>query len=401
MIRIGVFSENFWPDGGGAELATYLFLKLLAVNKEFEIKVFTGTKNAARIPQIQITFADFLSAPNKLKLFWNIHRNKNLVKRLVRKYDIVYIPSHCYPIVPIAKKFNKNVVVHLHDYQPVSFSATMFAWEDKVLMNDSKRTFMREYADEGLIRAFISTVFSPMFHIVRKWVGLADNLICVSKRQEKLLLKLAPEYKCKTVVIYNPPPEIPQFPKSLSKPPVLLYSGGDSFVKGFHVFLEASQKLLRQGEKVRFILAGKYKPQYLALTERLIRKYNNAYLIVGKLGYCDLIKLHKKVWGVVFPSICEEPFPYVILESMLCGTIPIASKVGGIPEIFDGELSNDFLFDPLKVDELVKKMSTLTSMDIRKVNELGLTISKEVREKFNAKTTVERITKIFTQSICN
>ncbi|MEM1510718.1 MAG: glycosyltransferase [Thermofilaceae archaeon] len=41
--------------------------------------------------------------------------------------DVVYIPRCCYPLIPVAKRLGRRVVVHLHDYQPVSYSFIVFS----------------------------------------------------------------------------------------------------------------------------------------------------------------------------------------------------------------------------------------------------------------------------------
>ena len=45
----------------------------------------------------------------------------------MREHDVVYIPRYCYSLVPFAKRLGKKVFVHLHDYQPISYNATVFS----------------------------------------------------------------------------------------------------------------------------------------------------------------------------------------------------------------------------------------------------------------------------------
>ena len=42
--RVLVFSKLFWPEGEGAELATYLIVKLLS--RRFDVAVVSGTGSA-------------------------------------------------------------------------------------------------------------------------------------------------------------------------------------------------------------------------------------------------------------------------------------------------------------------------------------------------------------------
>ena len=43
--------------------------------------------------------------------------------------------------------------------------------------------------------------------------------------------------------------------------------------------------------------------------------------------------IHFITYALLFTSIWEGPLPYVVMESMLARTLPISSKVGGVPEI--------------------------------------------------------------------
>jgi glycosyltransferase involved in cell wall biosynthesis len=74
---------------------------------------------------------------------------------------------------------------------------------------------------------------------------------------------------------------------------------------------------------------------------------------LNRLPHEKYLKLHENAWGLLFPSICEEPLPYAIVESSLLSTIPIASKVGGIPEIVEGTVAERFLFEPGNVKNLL------------------------------------------------
>jgi len=68
--------------------------------------------------------------------------------------------------------------------------------------------------------------------------------------------------------------------------------------------------------------------------ERLSGKYSNLNIqLLRRVEHSKVAELHKKAWALIFPSICEEPLPYAIVEAMALGTLPIVSEVGGVPEI--------------------------------------------------------------------
>jgi len=59
---------------------------------------------------------------------------------------------------------------------------------------------------------------------------------------------------------------------------------------------------------------------------------------------------------VVFPSVCYEAFPLVIIESFAMGTPVIVSKIGALSEIVDHG-STGLHFTPGDADDLAKKMN--------------------------------------------
>jgi len=226
---------------------------------------------------------------------------------------------------------------------------------------------------------------------------MADIIICVSKRHEEVVLKFAPEYRGKTTVIYNPAPPIPKIIKNLDNTPTFLYSGGGSYIKGFHIFLRASMELLKHGVKAKFILTNNYTPRHQALIKRLNNTYGNVYRLLGRVDHVNLLKLHKRAWGIIFPSIWEEPLPYAILESALMGTIPIASKVGGVPEVIDGKVEQ-FLIKPNNAIEFADKMELLAHMGVQRVLSLGDDLSRHTLKKFSVNVISEQLAGVFTKS---
>ena len=95
--------------------------------------------------------------------------------------------------------------------------------------------------------------------LARKWISQADKVICVSRRQTGIIASQAPELKSKIEVIYNPlPPELVNVEprKDLDSVPTFLYVGGDSYVKSFHILLQALKELGKQGIKAKFILGA-------------------------------------------------------------------------------------------------------------------------------------------------
>jgi len=409
MTSILVVSELFWPEGGGAELATYLILNILAKHN-FGITVVTGTKNPAKIRSARYYVTPYLRASNRI-VKWIRMGMLGLGKRfkeMLNNHDILYIPLAAYPLIPLAKRNGLKVVVHLHNYAPIRYSSIKYYFEPEVI--DTIKEFRYAISHEFHIqKRILRTLLCPLSYTLylqsKKWVSQVDKIICVSRRQAEIIAYRAPELRDKIEVAYNPlPPEIinAEPRKELDNTPTFLYVGGDSYIKGFHILLQTLNKLGKQGVKARFILTNRYSPRSLELLKQLSDKYRNLEIqVLGRIEYSKLIELHRKTWALLFPSIWEEPLPYAIIETSLLGTIPIASKVGGVLELLAGSPASDFLFSPGNVEELADKVLLLINNKntdvIDVIRELGYDIRDHIAKVFNLRTIESQILRVFTE----
>jgi glycosyltransferase involved in cell wall biosynthesis len=134
----------------------------------------------------------------------------------------------------------------------------------------------------------------------------------------------------------------------------------------------------------------------MKILNTLSNKYKNLRIdVVGRLEYHELVKLHEKVWALVFPSIWEEPLPYAVVEAMTLDTIPIASKVGGVPELLDDTMLESFMFalqNSSELIEVIKKLSTFSPDEM-------LSLSRKLRgialKKFDVNNISRKIVQIF------
>jgi len=204
--KILVVTERYWPEGSGGELATHLILELL--RDSFEITVVTGTRSPARVEGVRYIYEPLLSARNKHMLWFNTLRlaRSRAFERFVERADIVYVPRFAFPVIPLARRLGKRVVVHLRGYIPVSYTAVVLApFEEhrhRILRDDLELECMVDF--EHCTAAALTARWMP--RLARMWISMADAIICVSKRHAQIISELAPELRDKITVIYNPPP---------------------------------------------------------------------------------------------------------------------------------------------------------------------------------------------------
>jgi len=174
--------------------------------------------------------------------------------------------------------------------------------------------------------------------------------------------------------------------------PSFLYTGGTSYLKGMHLLVESSKRLLRRNGAARFVVTKSLQRVWQRV---LTSDLADSYQIIGWVKYEELHQLHSSILSLVFPSIWEEPLPYTISEAMLHGTIPIASKVGGVPEIVQGSFAEKMLFKPNDVEELVDKMEATLTMSNEQITDVGCSLRESILKRFNAETTRNRLMELF------
>ncbi|MEM1660994.1 MAG: glycosyltransferase family 4 protein [Candidatus Bathyarchaeia archaeon] len=384
VIKVLVATPVYYPEVGGGALATYLITDLLARSGQLKLTVLTGVKNPKMVSGVNYIYDPLMKLINK-QYFSPLMLAKRYQK-ILKEHDIIYV-VYAFPFIPLGKAYGKKVIVHLHDYRPISLNGVVLAGtggsSDFRLLMDSFNVKLIQKS--GIVDLIKNVMNIPYTLQVRRWVCMGDTVIAVSRRHAEILSKYMPECKGKIRVLYNPPPKLPKFEKKLENVPTFLYCGGDSYIKGFHILIKALKII---GEKkhtrIKFVLTGRYSQKSLNIINRLKKRYNLDIKVLGIVEYNDLAKLHSKAWALLFPSIWEEPLPYAIIESLVNGTIPIASKVGGVTEIIESTRAKDFLFNPWGFDELVQKIEIIMNYaEDNLEKKLSLELAREFQNIYN------------------
>lgn len=395
--RIVVFTKLFWPEGGGAELATYLIVKDI-LSKHIDVIVASGTEKpkADVLKCCKYIHWPVLKTRYKPVEWLKLFANTRIIRKLIGQADVVYILSHTLlPLAIIAKivKPAVKVVVHLHNYQPLTYTSVVLAGREPDLATD----IVVEHGEHNsTIRAILAGIGHYVNVLSKLALYYADKVICVSRRQLEILAKHIPILRDKTVVVYNPPPPVPNIGKRPSAEPTILYIGGGSFVKGFHIAVRVFARVLTKFNCRVYVTYGRsISLQQKLLLEKLTSKLGSKLVVLGRIPYEELLKLHECVWGTLFPSLWEEPLPYAVVETCLLGTIPVAARVSGVPEIVEGTFAEKLLFRPADINDVLEKVKIVLSMTRKELINLGHELSEKTREKFNAEKVRENLLKVF------
>jgi len=131
------------------------------------------------------------------------------------------------------------------------------------------------------------------------------------------------------------------------------------------------------------------------LLEKLSDLSTGGFRLLGRLPYGDVLKLYSKSHAILVPSIWEEPLPYVVMEAMAMGTIPIASRIGGIPEIVKGTYAEKMMSTPGNPEEMADKMEEIMSLSKEQLINIGTDLRENVVKKFNPKIVEKKLLSIF------
>lgn len=126
--------------------------------------------------------------------------------------------------------------------------------------------------------------------------------------------------------------------------PTILFVGTNMQRKGIITLLNAANDILMQVPECNFLIVGKDK--YLYKYKKIAQK-NNVIASMQFLGHRsqnELYSIYHQASIFVLPSLTEA-FGVVILEAIAAGAVPVASNVGGIPEIIQDEV-NGLLVPP-------------------------------------------------------
>ena len=141
---------------------------------------------------------------------------------------------------------------------------------------------------------------------------------------------------------------------------IILFSGRIDPIKGLEYLCLAMEVLIRKFPNCRLVVAG--DGDFKMLIEKS-RKFSANISFLGFISHDDLIDLYHEADIGVIPSL-QEQCSYVALEMLHCGLPVVASKLGGLKEIFIHK-ENAFLVDITSVDtnilEVKPKVSELVT----------------------------------------
>jgi len=389
-----IITELFWPEGSGAELATYLYAKLLS-QRGIKVTVLTASLNRKTWQANGFQIIPWVPSIKPKTKYSSLLLASCLIREpyrtLVENADVVYVSKCCWAI-PMVKNLGTPVVVGVHEYSPICPTTTLYNCASKTvcdkcnLFSCLKCILLHENEEvRSLGQRFLSPLFNATLgQIYGKLLSQADAIVFVSNCQRDTIVGHMPHISDKSFVIYNPVPAVDE--DEVMGQDYGFY-GGYSVLKGFYVLLKALGNL---SEPVKVHIAGRM--------EEVFRVDNQWLTYHGWLEPVAYRELLKNTIATIFPSICPEPGPYVIVESMLFGKVVIASAIGGVSEITNGA-PGVLLFPPGDSVSLAERIEQVESMDKNDLFALGRRNRDFARRRFRNDETIDKFVGILNKVV--
>lgn len=121
---------------------------------------------------------------------------------------------------------------------------------------------------------------------------------------------------------------------ALTDVPTALFCGRLTRQKGVHVLLESWSAVTGRIPHARLLVVGD-GPERAALE----RSSAPGVVFCGALPHAEVDRVAATAWIQVVPSIGFEPFGLVAAEAMMRGTAVVGSRVGGLPEVVQADVT--------------------------------------------------------------
>lgn len=320
---------------GGAEISVQLLAEEL-VKKGHKVRVLCLSKNrsktSALINNVEVVYIPlaniywpFENVRRSVlkKMFWHLIDTYNpIMKQRVYKElkefdpDVVHtnnIGGFSVSAWKAIKKCKKNIVHTMRDYYLFHPNSTLFKKGSSMSVNSYPVIFW------SLYRRYMS-------NLIDMPVGISKYIADFHEANDFFKKKVAP-----VQYIYNPVEAVISEPnlQPNGMPLRIGFIGRMTKEKGFDLFCDVAESVVREGLNFTFVAAGRFGTD----EDSNILKTRSASLNIEILGFVPLMDFMSKVDIVLLPIKWMEPFGRSVVESVLSRKIVITNSVGGIEEL--------------------------------------------------------------------
>jgi len=185
------------------------------------------------------------------------------------------------------------------------------------------------------------------------------------------------------------------------KDKVILYPGEYSRLNAMEILIESFSTIKTKLPEAKLFIACRIKQREDEKIEKKFKKtislagLSSSVYFIGKVR--DIRELYKASDLTVFPVKSMEgkfDFPFVLLESLACGTPILTSDAAALPEIWNENKKylDKFVFPAGDADILAKKCIRILKQDRKKYEK---ELNKFVAERFEKKLILEKYSALY------
>lgn len=165
--------------------------------------------------------------------------------------------------------------------------------------------------------------------------------------------------------------------------------------KGYEVFLDAAELVLREVPEARFIVVGGEVPEEVAYASAIKDKAKRLGLAdrVTFVGFSRDVAEYMASFDILLSTANDEPFGRVFLEAMGCGVPIVSTRVGGAAEVVGDGLAG--LLIPRGDSGAAAQSVVALLRDAQKRRSIGCTGRKRAEELFSIENHCAKIVDLY------
>jgi len=172
----------------------------------------------------------------------------------------------------------------------------------------------------------------------------------------------------------------------------ICYLGRLSEEKGVLNFVKAIPIVLTFSKNINILIGGNGPLESVIRKYLIDNKIGNKLQIMGWIPREELPKYLNQIKLIVMPSYTEG-LPNLLLEAMACGTIVVATPVGGIPDVIKDETTG-FLLDKNSPECIAETILKVLNMPVDKLEKVSDNARAFVEKEFTFEAAVKRWSEI-------
>lgn len=363
MQRIAILAFNT-GEGGGITSLNNLIKILEPITAELHLICTVDKLGNNPFPDLSIhkSFLTHKGGGYKLKrifnVIWTQIRMSYILLRIMNHIDLVYFIDDTLTLPAlVSKMFNKQVIMALISSKVQIFQA----------VNDSFHQEIKLITQLNYKLSDLILLYSPS--LIREW--------SLDKYQDKIYFIQEHFLDFTTFKIQK---------RFRDRKNIIGYIGRLSREKGVMELVQGIPAILEGNDAVGFMIGGTGPLENLIRTELEENNLTGRVELTGWISPDDFVDFLNKLKLLVIPSETEG-LPYIILESMACGTPVLARNVGSIPDLITDGV-NGFIMEDNSVESIKDNINRV--LEFPELDKIAGEARSFVEENFTYQTAVEK-----------